>query len=161
MRRKLRTVGLTVLTTVAALLPAVAAEKTPLWTPIADTVYEQEVGATISTKKPVWALALFQDILYAGFGDGVRALNAEGKFADVAGAPTAYVERLRVVDGRLWVFTQEGLHVFDGTAWAAVSSGKFADITTFAGEIVVATPGSLHRVQGNALVNWPGGGRSR
>lgn len=134
--------------------------QTPLWEPVRDAVYRQEVGHTLPTEKPVWSLAVCQGVLYAGFGDGVRHLDAQGQFVSLPGAPTGYVERMRSIGDELWVLTKSAIHRFDGDTWTQVGTGHYVDVTVFAGQTIVASPRGLFYVQDDQLIPLPGGAES-
>lgn len=154
------------LTLIVASFPLVAAEPVravpdaPRWTPVADTVFAQEVGHQVLTDRPMWAVAAVQGRVYGGFGDGVRVLGPSNTFETVAGGPAEYVERMRVLDDMLWVFTKQGLHRFDGTTWSVVSKGRYVDMVAHAGSVYVASSGGLFRVENDRLVTVPGGNPS-
>jgi len=132
----------------------------PAWTPVADAVFLQEVGRQISAPKPVWAVAVLDGVVYAGSGDGVRRLEGDGDgahLAEVPGAPSEYVERMRVIGGQLWVMTKEALHRFDGSAWTRAAEGRYVDVAAFAGHLVAASSGGLSQWHEGALRPFPGG----
>ncbi len=129
----------------------------PLWEPIVDGVYSQEIGETIPAPKPIWALASLGDTLYAGSGDGVRQLDPDSRQLVLTDGPREYVERMRVIDGLLWVITKQGLHRFDGTSWVSIAEGTYVDIARFAGHLVVASPGGLFNVSEDRLIPVVGG----
>jgi len=129
------------------------------WTPVRDEVYLQEVGHQVFADRPVWAVAVLEDVVYGGFGDGVRVLNGDS-FQAVAGAPAEYVERMAVLDGYLWVMTKQGLHRFDGVTWVRIAQGLYVDLTPFGDRIIVASPSALYTVEGEQLSVIPGAERS-
>ncbi len=135
-------------------------EATPYWKPIQDAVYQQEVGHILPTEKPVWALAVLDGTLYAGFGDGVRKLNSEGQWEALADGPADYVERMRTLGDALWVIGKEALYRFDENGWTRMAEGRFVDVVAFAGQTVVASPSGLYRAEGDRLGVLPGGGSS-
>ncbi|MCF6286382.1 MAG: hypothetical protein L3K26_14495 [Candidatus Hydrogenedentes bacterium] len=137
---------------------ALAGERaTPLWKPITDTPYLQEVGQRIPISKPIRALAVLAGSVYAGFGDGVRRLEPDGRWAATRGGPQEYVERMRTINDKLFVFTKKALHHFDDARWTQIGTGHHVDIVAFAEKLVVTTSRSLFEFREGALHPLPGG----
>jgi hypothetical protein len=129
----------------------------PQWQPIQDTSFLQEIGSTIEAPKPIWAVASYNGSVFTGSGDGVRRLGEDGALVLVPDAPQDYIERMRVVEGRLWVFGKSALYVFDKDSWRVLAKGRYSDVTAFAGKTIVASRDGLFEARGDQLVPLPGG----
>jgi len=126
---------------------------TTLQPPVADSLYLQEIGHKIPTDAPVLAVAVLDGRLYAGFADGVRLLDGD-RFVD-CGAPAGQTRRLRVLDGAMWLITGDALHRFRDGAWHKMAGGEFRDLCLHLGQVYVAEPRRLMRVDGDGLVPVP------
>ncbi len=107
--------------------------------------------------KPIRALAVLAGSVYAGFGDGVRCLESDGRWAATRGGPQEYVERMRTINDKLFVFTKKALHHFDDARWTQIGTGHHVDIVAFAEKLVVTTSRSLFEFREGALHPLPGG----
>ncbi|MBI2425579.1 MAG: hypothetical protein HYV27_22330 [Candidatus Hydrogenedentes bacterium] len=122
----------------------------PAWQPVADEVYLQESGSQLPTSKPVWALAIYQDELYLGFGGGVERLAADQALVplpEVAG----FVNHMRVAGNALWVFTDNGLDRFDGKGWQHIAGKNLEDVCTLHGQTYVLADQRIYTYAGGEL----------
>ena len=94
-----------------------------LWKPVADTVYLQEIGEKVATDKPVTAVAVYQDSVYAVVGGSLQRLQ-DGVLKDAPGAP-AGVKRLRSLGGAIWAAADKGTYRFAGDTWERVDERPF------------------------------------
>jgi len=121
----------------------------PLWKPVSDDVYLQEIEGRLETKEPLLAVAVFEGALYAGSRRGVERL--EGDALVPAGGPKATVNRLKTLDGALYAFSEKGLWRFSENAWKQLGDGAFTDGCVHVGSVVVASPTHLYRMEGDRL----------
>lgn len=121
----------------------------PLWEPIADVVYLQEVGSLIETPQPLNAVAVFEGRGYVGGERGVSVVEGE-TLRRLDGAPNR-VARLNTLQGALWAVTAGGLWKFDGTVWSNVSDGAVRDVCVHNGQVVFASDANLYAVDGVAV----------
>lgn len=126
-----------------------AIPKNPLWEPIPDEVYLQEVGRTIPTATPLTAAAVHRDHLFVGGPDGVSVLDATGLRA--VNAPLGSVTRLRALQDTLWAVASGALWKSDGHEWEKLGGNAVSDLCLHNGEIVVADGNQLLRVNGSTL----------
>jgi hypothetical protein len=139
------------LAAIAANLSGAAASEVPkrLWQPVPDKVFLQEVGRKIVSDAPVTAVAVYGGMVYAGFGDGVRMLDKDG-FVPCDG-PAGAVRRMAVLDDALWVITANGLHRLRDGVWTAIAEGDVRGLCLHVGQVCVALPRTIARVEGDAL----------
>lgn len=123
------------------------------WTPVKDGVFLQESGRQVLSDRPVFAVGVLGDQVYAGFGDGVMRLAGD-RLEDVAEGPREFVTRMRTVGNALWVMTKSGLHRFSEGAWTAVAEGPFADVCGFGGDVIAAKENRLYRYRDGKLEPW-------
>lgn len=123
----------------------------PLWKPVADDVYLQEVGEKVPTDQPVTSVAVLGDALYAVIGGAVHTLR-NGVLEEVGGAPQGIV-RLRALDGALWSATSQGAYRFSGSAWQRVDDRAFVDFCVHLGAVYAATRDELFRFENGAFVS--------
>jgi len=127
------------------------------WKPVADEVYLQEIGQTIPTDKPVTAVAVHQDTLYASVSGTLQTLR-DGRLADVPGAP-AGVTRLRSLGGALWAAAADGTYRLADGAWRRVAAESFTDFCLHLGRVCGATRTDVFRFEDGKFVNLkPAGG---
>ncbi|MCC6490767.1 MAG: hypothetical protein IT364_24990 [Candidatus Hydrogenedentes bacterium] len=122
----------------------------PLWEPIADEVYLQEVGTLIATDQPLNAVAVLNAKAYVGDAEGVAWLDDE-KLKRVDGGPAVSVSRLKCLDGALWAVAADGLWTYDGAVWTHVADLPVADVCSHNGTIVFASGTTLFTVDGAAV----------
>jgi hypothetical protein len=123
-----------------------AIPENPLWDPIVDEVYLQEVSSHIQTNDPLTAVAVFDGLAYVGDASGVSMVKGE-TLKRVDGGPNASVSRLRNLDGALWAVTADGLWTCDGAAWSRVTDLPVADVCAHNGTMVFASGTTLHSIE--------------
>ncbi len=123
--------------------------KEPLWKPVRDDVYLQEVEGRIETKEPLLAAAVFENALYVGNKRGVRRLEGDALVA--TGVPEVTVNRLKTLNDALYAFSERGLWRYADRAWKKLDDGIFIDGCVHVGGIVVASPTHLFGVAGDKL----------
>jgi hypothetical protein len=123
--------------------------KDPQWTPVRDDVYLQEVEGRLETKEPLLAAAVLDNVLYAGSARGV--LRLQGNDLLRAGGPEGTVKRLKTLRGALYAFQEKGLWQLSQKAWKKIGDDSFADGCVHLGEVIVASPTHLYRVEGDKL----------
>ena len=121
----------------------------PLWKPIADTVYLQEVSSLINTDHALTAVAVHEGARYVGDAGGVSSV--EGEFLRKAAGPNGLVSRLRSLNGTLYAATSDGLWTLSGGSWAKRTSQPIIDICLHDGRVVVASGGKLFTLGGQGL----------
>ena len=121
----------------------------PLWQPIADEAYLQEVGRRIETSAPLTAAAVYSGSLYVGGPSGVSILD--GIDLRAVNAPVGSVRRLKSLEGGLWAVADGALWRSDGHEWVCVGGEAVYDLCSHNGAIVVAAGAQLFRVDGDAL----------
>jgi len=126
----------------------------PLWEPIVDEVYLQEVSSRIETDCPLLAVAVLNKVGYVGHSGGV--FRIEGDRLVSADGPRLEIHRLRALDGALWAMGPQGLWRFGGNTWTKVASGAFVDVCLHRNEIVVASKDSVYVLRDDALVRING-----
>jgi hypothetical protein len=128
-----------------------------LWKPVADDPYWQEIGQQIPTGKPVTAVAVYQESLYAVLGGGLKKLNGSA-LQSVSQAP-AGVTRLRSVGDALWTATDHGTYRLASDKWEKVGDRTFTDFSLHLGQVYGATRDDLFRFEGRKFVSIrpPGG----
>ena len=132
---------------VAAGLPI---PRDPLWKPVRDSVYLQEIEGRVLTDHPLLAVAVVDNVLYVGSSRGLERLDGE-KLAPVIG-PAGTVSRLKVVGGALYAFAPNELWRLAGGKWAKLADGAFVDVCAHLGQTVLASKDHLYRLDGSNLV---------
>ena len=132
--------------------------KDPQWTPVKDDVYLQEIEGRIETREPLLAAAILDNVLYVSSPRGVLRLQNDSLIA--AGGPGDTVKRLKTLHGALYAFTTNGLWRFDQNTWKKINNDNFSDGCVHLGEVILASPTHLYRVDGekfSALNDSPSG----
>ncbi len=130
------------------------AETTPLWQPVKDEVYLQEVGYKIPTEEPVLSVAVLDERAYVGMKGGLYQVLDNARLEFLEGSPKAPVEHLIAANGALYVFTPKALHRYADGKWTELAKGKYNDACAHVGGVIVSTPRSLYLVQGDTLETW-------
>ncbi|MBI2432794.1 MAG: hypothetical protein HYV26_07990 [Candidatus Hydrogenedentes bacterium] len=141
--------------------------KEPLWEPLKDEVYLQEVSSAIATSTPLTSVEVYRDKVYAGAENGLfevvgtelRPVSAiEGAilrlrvFTDQIWAATSaraeheFGWNKVVVGDQLWIATSAGLWRNDDRGWIKVAAGKVLDMCLFRDEVVFLSENQLFRV---------------
>jgi len=131
----------------------------PLWAPIVDEVYLQEVGSVVETEQPLKAVAVFRQQAYVGGSHGVSVIENE-TLRQLEG-PKGEVSRLKTLGGALWASSSDGLWRYDGTEWTRVTPQPVADLCEHNGQVVVALDTALHTVEGNVVTPLTEAGTTR
>jgi hypothetical protein len=113
----------------------------PLWKPIADTVYLQEVSSLINTDHALTAVAVHEGRAYVGDAGGVSTVEGES-LRKVAG-PKGTVSRLRSLNGTLYAAASDGLWTLSGSSWAKRTGQQITDICLHDGRVMVVSGGEL------------------
>lgn len=131
----------------------IAPPKSPLYSPIVDDVYLQEVGRKIATEKPVTALAAWDNGFFA-LAEGNLLRIVDGDLQPVPDAPSG-LQRLFVFDGRLWGSTKEALYEFSdgGRANRKIFDGAVVDMCLHNGSVHAATRDDVFRLSDDRFVN--------
>ena len=125
------------------------------WTPISDEPYLQEVGYQAPTDSRIWSVGVLGEAVYAGFGEGVMQLKDRARFEPAPGSPEGPIVRMETAGEALWVFTKKGLFRLTEAGWTAMGEGEFVDVCEYRGDVIVAAPGALYRVEGDMLAPLP------
>ncbi len=118
---------------------ATAPPEKPLYKPVADHVFQQEVGRKVPTEKPVTALAAWQGEIYAVLDGTLHRLEGS-KLKAVKSSP-AGLRRLVALNGQLWGTTADALYQFEEGAGSAkkVFEGEVVDLCLHNGAVHAAT----------------------
>ncbi len=109
----------------------------PLWEPIIDTVYLQELSSVINTDQALTAVAVHAGRAYVGNAGGVSSVAGESLRKEVG--PHGPVKRLRSLDGTLYAAAGDGLWSLAGGSWTKRTTQPVADLCLHAGRVVVAS----------------------
>ena len=143
-----------ILVAVGTSFPAFGQSRPPLWKPVPDEVYLQEVGRQVKTDKPVLAVATLDGRLYAGLESGVWV--CEGKTLVRCNGPEEPVRRMKTIDGALFVITDSGLRRLEDAVWQRIGEGDFADVCSLLDKTCVAGRHCLYSLEGDTLLTIPG-----
>jgi hypothetical protein len=121
------------------------------WKPVRDEVFLQESGRKIVTDRAVQSIAVFQGMVYLGFGDGLGRLDGD-KVVFINDLKKESIDRLIVLDAKLWAITPAGLYCCADEKWKAVAKEPVRDICMHAGTLYVATDNKLMRLADGKLV---------
>jgi hypothetical protein len=127
-----------------------------LWKPVPDDVYEQEVGGRIVTEKPVTAVAIYGNAIYAVVDGGVKIAHG-GQMQPAPGAPQG-VKRLKALAGALWATTADAVFRFADGAWNRVDDRAFVDLCVHLGGVYGATSSGLYRYDAGSPSGGAGAG---
>ncbi|MEA3366358.1 MAG: hypothetical protein U9Q79_12025, partial [Candidatus Hydrogenedentes bacterium] len=116
--------------------------KNPLWEPIVDEAYLQEVASHIETENPLNAVAVFEGKAYVGDARGVAVVEDDA--LKRLEAPIDNIARLKVLDNALWAASPEGLAKFDGSAWSLATDMPAVDMCLHNGQLVFASGRALY-----------------
>ncbi|MCP4639093.1 MAG: hypothetical protein GY851_01595, partial [bacterium] len=117
----------------------------PLWEPIEDEVYLQEVGSSIETEHPLNAVAVFKGKVYVGDDRGVYVMeNEKLRPLDV---PAQGVAQMKTLGDALWVASSSGLRKYDGSEWTSMAATPVADVCLHNGRIVFVSGKRLHTIE--------------
>lgn len=129
----------------------------PLWKPVPDEAYLQEIGEKIVTTQPVTAVAVYRGTAYGVIGGVVKAVQGE-RFEAVPAAPKN-VQKLKTLNDALWATTASGVYRFTGSDWKRVDERPFVDLCLHLGQVYGATKDDLFRFEQDRFVNIkPAGG---
>ncbi|MBX7258502.1 MAG: hypothetical protein K1Y02_19220 [Candidatus Hydrogenedentes bacterium] len=145
-----------------AIVPAFAdlpIPQNPMWKPVEDEVYLQEVGSLVKSDDALRAVAVFNNTAYVGDTHGVAVVKGES-LERIAG-PAGAVSKLKVLAGALWATADDGLWKFDGTAFIRVTEQVPADLCEHNGKIVLATNDNLSTLEGSTISPLTEGGHSK
>jgi len=121
----------------------------PLWKPVKDEVYLQEIGRKIPTDFPITSVAVHDGKVYAGTANGLRVVEAE-KLVEIAELRQPVV-RLIATTGALWAMTGRGLHRFQNGSWKMISDQPVTDVCQHLGAVVAAAGSRLWRINGEKM----------
>jgi len=121
----------------------------PLWAPVADEVYLQEVSSHIETGRVLNTAAVYDGKAYAGDETGLYVV--EGKQLKRVDVPASGVTQLNTLANALWAASRNGLWKHDGADWTAVTDRPVADMCLHNGQVVLASGTALYTVDGNAV----------
>ena len=123
----------------------------PLWAPIPDQVYRQEIGRQIRTGQPVTSLARVHDVIYALTSSGLHHLE-DGQLHPVTGAPDR-IHRIVAPDGVLWALSEAGLFRFEDARWRQLDDRQFVDVCLHQGAVLAATRQHIYRYESGRLIS--------
>jgi len=121
----------------------------PAWIPVRDEVYLQEIEGRLETKEPLLAAAVLDDVLYVGSVHGMQRLEDDALVA--AGGPRGVVNRLKALNGALYAFAEDALWRYNADGWRELGEGAFSDACVHLGDVILASPTHLYRLDGDKL----------
>ena len=142
---------LTALTLAATLAHGVEKPVDPLWQPVTDTVYLQEIGQTVATDSPLTHAAVHGDALYTVMNGALFTLDGDDLVA-ASGAPGG-VTHLEALNGALWVAASGGIHRLENGAWAHLSDLNAVDFCLHLGVVHAATRDRIYRYDDGTFVD--------
>lgn len=122
----------------------------PLYKPVGDDVYLQEVGRKVESDEPIVSVALLGDVLYAATKQGVHRFD--GDQLRPAGGPKGSVHRLKTLNDELWAIAGDGLWRYAGNRWENVDDGAYTDVCLHRGNVVAVSETHLYELQKGELV---------
>jgi len=132
-------------------------EKKPLWKPVPDEVYLQEVATKIPTEKPVSSLCVYENQCFAAIDGKIHEIK-DSQLKILENAPQA-VNRLISADGALWALTSGGLYRYKADSWKKLDDRVFVDMCMHRGTLHGATRDEIYRLEGDKFVSvQPQGG---
>ncbi|GMW01549.1 MAG: hypothetical protein AMXMBFR84_26860 [Candidatus Hydrogenedentota bacterium] len=120
----------------------------PLWEPIVDEVYLQEVS-TLIPGPALNAVAVYAGNAYVGGADGVSVVA--GETLQKQSGPSGGVTRLKVLGDALWAVSSDGLWTFDGASWAQATATPVTDVCLLNGTVIAASGNGLYAVGDGGL----------
>ncbi len=137
---------------VAGAVPAfaeLAIPENPLWEPIVDEVYLQEVPSLIKTDRCLNAVAVFGGAAFVG--DGTGAWRVDGEELVKQQGPAGAVTKLETLGDALWAVAADGLWRFSDDTWSKVTDKPAIDVCLHNGVVVFATATELMAIEEDAL----------
>jgi len=142
---------LPLLTGLIAFSAAAASPESPLWRPVADEVYLQEINGKVETSAPVTALARLDGVLYAVSDGRVHTLEGE-RLLPVDGAPQG-LNRLVELNGALWGANDSATFRYANGMLDEVHGEPMVDFTLHQGAVHGATREEVYRFEQGRFVN--------
>lgn len=134
----------------ASSLPAqLPVPKNPLWEPIVDKVYLQEVPTLIPTEQALTTVAVHEGIAYLGHQQGL--LRLEGETLKREPLPSGPVSRLKTLNGTLYAVSGHGLWRLQNGNWSQLTDKPVADLCLHNDQIVIASGKNLFALNGDSL----------
>lgn len=121
----------------------------PLWEPIVDTVYLQEVPTLITTDHALTAVTVHDGAAYVGDAGGVSRVEGESLRRETG--LKGPVSRLKSLNGALYAAGSEGLWSLSKSTWSKLTSQPIADLCLHNGRVVVASGARLFTLGGKEL----------
>jgi hypothetical protein len=129
----------------------------PMWKPIKDDVYLQEVAKKIHTKKPVQSIAQLKGDCYAVVEGQVYVLKDSGLLL-INDAPSG-VNKLINLDDALWALAKDGIYQNKKDEWKKIDNQEYVDICIHQEKIFGATREELYRLENSKFISAkPDGG---
>ncbi len=123
----------------------------PLWKPVTDEPYLQEIGEKVLTNQPVKTIAVYNKSVYAVVGNVLSFLK-QGKLDSLADAPKN-INRLKTLNGALWALSEGGIYRYTGSSWNLVDNRPCVDCCQHLGEIYAATKEEIFRYASGKFVS--------
>jgi hypothetical protein len=124
--------------------------KHPLWTPIVDSVYLQEIEGKVKTKDPLLAAAVLDDVLFVGTANGV--LRLENRNLVPVNGPTGTVSRLKVLNAALYAFTPDALWRLSKGEWRKVVDQVIVDGCIHLDSVILVDASRIYQFDGEKLL---------
>lgn len=134
------------------LLPASASAQlpipqNPLWEPIVDEVYLQEIPTLIPTDHPLTSVAVHNGTAYIGDQQGL--LRLEGDSLQRVAELHVPIRRLKSLNRSLYAAGTQGLWQLQGGQWSQLSDKPVADFCLHNDRLVVASGRQLLSLEGS------------
>ncbi len=126
-----------------------AIPQNPLWEPIVDEVYLQEIPTLIPLDSALNSVAVHDGVAYVGDAKGVS--RVDGESLKKQAGPTGKVTVLKSLDGVLYAASSDGLWKLEDSNWSQISEQPVADVCLHGGQLAVASGPQLFAYDGKNL----------
>jgi len=130
----------------------------PLWQPIVDSVYLQEIPTLVPTDQALHSVAIHEGSIYVGDVNGV-ALLVDEQLTRQSG-PTGAVQILKSLNDALYASGPNGLWALAQSGWSQITDKSVADFCLHNGQIVLASGKDLFAVTDDGLLQISKDGRT-
>ena len=121
----------------------------PLWQPITDEVYLQEVPSLIPTDRPLTAVEIHKGNAWIGDANGVWRVHGDALVQEAG--PKAAVTQLKSFNDVLYAAGAGGLWTLSSKTWLQVADQPIADLCQHNGQVIIASGKDLFTVTDDGL----------